>query len=121
MKALIPSEHQEQKALMEWAELMKCRIPALSLLHAIPNGGHRHPITAHKMKEEGVKPGVPDLSLPVARHGFHGLYIEMKKSKGGMVQPEQKIWHNALRDEGFRVAVCHGFEAAKAVIEEYLG
>jgi hypothetical protein len=121
MKALIPSEHQEQVDLVKWAELMKRQIPALSLLHAIPNGGDRHPAVGRKLKDEGVKAGFPDLNLPVARRGYYGLFIEMKNRIGGRLSSDQKWWKEALQREGYRVEICHGFEAAKAVIEEYLG
>ena len=40
-KLPVPSEHEEQRALVAWADLMANRFPQLRLLHAIPNGGHR--------------------------------------------------------------------------------
>ena len=54
-------EHVEQAALFRWAEFARARLPELTLLHAIPNGGHRHKATAARLKAEGVKRGVPDL------------------------------------------------------------
>ena len=30
------------------------------------------------LKRQGVKAGVPDIMLPAARAGYHGLYIELK-------------------------------------------
>ena len=63
------SEHQEQKALIQWARLNQQRFPELDLLFAIPNGGLRNIRVARKLKSEGVKPGVSDLFLPVARKG----------------------------------------------------
>ena len=33
----------------------------------IPNGGSRHPAEAARLKAQGVKAGVPDLCIPVAR------------------------------------------------------
>jgi hypothetical protein len=112
-------EHAEQVTLMRWAQLHERRYPELRLLHAIPNGGHRHPAVAKAMQEEGVKRGVPDLDLPVARGGYHGLRIEMK-APGGSVKPEQREWIDALRAEGYRAEVCVGWEAAKNLIVDYL-
>lgn len=119
-KASTPTEHQEQAALFKWAALRQAAIPALRLMHAIPNGGHRHKAVAARLKREGVKAGIPDISLPVARGGFHGLYIEMK-TKGGRVQPEQKQWRRDLIDEGYRHAICWSWEEAVREITEYLG
>jgi hypothetical protein len=47
------------------------------LRHAIPNSGRRACGTAVKLKKDRVRPGVPDLFLPAAIGGFHGLYVEM--------------------------------------------
>ena len=112
----IPTEHQEQVQLFRWAALR----PDLELLHAIPNGGERNVIVARTLKAEGVKAGVPDICLPVPRGGKCGLYIELKRQKGGRVSPEQLYWLEALMREGYACAVCLGWEAARQVIEDYM-
>ena len=114
------TEHQEQSMLIAWARLTESTWPELALLHAIPNGGWRHKATAGKLKAEGLKPGVPDLCLPVARHGYHGLYVEMK-SKKGRVQKSQRWWLEQLNAQGYKAVVCYGFAQAVDVITEYLG
>lgn len=115
----IPSEHSEQVALMQWAELAQAHRPLLGLLYAVPNGGQRHPAIAAKLKKEGVKRGVPDLHLPVARCGLHGLYLELKAADGRL-STEQKRWRDMLVAQGYGVAVVYGFEQARAVLEDYL-
>ncbi len=112
-------EHLEQVALMQWAKLSEGRYPELRLLHAVPNGGHRHLAVAAAMKAEGVKAGVPDLDLPVARGPWHGLRIELK-ARGGTLTAAQREWIDALRAEGYRAEVCVGWEAAKNLIVDYL-
>ena len=116
----IPTEAQEQATLFQWAGMMAGKWPELRLCHAIPNGGSRNPIEARHLKEQGVKPGIPDLFLPCARGGWHGLYIEMKRRKGGRVSIEQKKAIIALREQGYRVEVCEGWEKARDVIKEYM-
>ena len=113
------SEHQEQVALFQWAELQKCTMPELGLLFAIPNGGQRDAKTGAKMKREGVKRGVPDICLPVARGGHNGLFIELKFGKNKATK-EQREWSYKLVEQGYIVATCWGFEWAKDAIEEYL-
>ncbi len=117
----LPTEHAEQRALMTWATLNAARYPALGLLFAIPNGGHRSVATAGRLKAEGVKSGVPDLCLPVARQGFHALYIEMKREKGGVLSEEQKLWKTALEAERNAWFLCAGADKAQEVLEWYLG
>ena len=116
----IPTEHQEQCALFEWAAWMESRWPELRLLHAIPNGGKRDIRTAAMLKAEGVKPGVPDICLPVPRGDCHGLYIELKRRKGGTVSKEQQAWIAALMEQKYCCAVCHGWEAARDEILRYM-
>jgi hypothetical protein len=116
----IPTEAQEQAALMQWLAYAEIRYPEFRLCHAIPNGGSRNPIEAKHLKEQGVKAGIPDLFLPCARGGYHGLYIEMKRRKGGRVSIEQKKAIIALREQGYRVEVCEGWEKARDVIKEYM-
>ena len=86
----------------------------------VPNGGSRKKAEAGRFRAEGVKAGVPDLCLPVARGGFHGLYIELKRQKGSKTSDDQKAWLSNLEKQGYFVALCKGWEAAAKVITEYL-
>lgn len=118
MKSL---EHEEQVNLMQWWSLQCRRFGvAEQCLFAIPNGGQRNIITAKRMKDEGVRSGIPDLFLAVPRGKFHGLFIEMKKPKGGVVSDNQKACMEILSTNGYYVAVCHGFIEAKTAITSYL-
>lgn len=93
--------------------------PELSLLFHVPNGGKRSKTTAVRLKMEGVKAGVPDLFLPVARGGFYGLFIEMKAGKNKTTQ-KQEEWLAALGAQGYCAQVCYGFEEARDAILKYL-
>lgn len=113
------SEHNHQVSLMKWAKLQQKKHPELKWLYAIPNGGQRNVIVATKLKAEGVKKGVSDLCLPVARRGYHGLYIEMKKM-GGRATDHQKEFIGFVVMEGYCGVFCQGWESAKEKIEWYL-
>lgn len=117
--AVKQDEHQEQVTLFAWARLEESRFPELSLLFAVPNGGARNVVTGQRLKQEGVKRGVPDVWLPVARCGYHGLVIELKAGKGRPTA-EQKAWLKALAAQGWLTQVCVGFEAARDVLVRYL-
>lgn len=116
----VVTEDFEQELVMRWAIGQTATWPELVLLFHIPNGGKRGKREAEKLKRMGVKPGVPDLCLPVARGGFHGLYVEMKRLEGGRVSTEQKAWLAALHEAGHCVALCEGHEQAIAVLRDYL-
>lgn len=115
------SEHQEQCAVIEWWSYFAATVglPAFALF-AIPNAGAgAQSGQAGKMKAEGVRAGVPDLCLAVARNGFHGLYIEMK-SADGVVRPHQTEVMKYLESAGYRVVVCYGADRAMTSIKNYL-
>ena len=105
--------------LFTWAMWQQEGRPELKLLYHVPNGGKRDAKTGRALKRQGVKAGVPDLCLPVARGGYHGLYIELKAGKN-TTSPKQKEWINDLGQQGYYAAACRGWEEAKETIENYL-
>ena len=117
----VPLECDEQTWLFQWAwGAAALKWPELMLMYAIPNGGSRHKTEAARLKAQGVNPGIPDICLPVARGGYHGLYIELKRRKGGRTSEKQDEKIPLLRAQGYRVEVCLGFQRAADVIEEYM-
>ena len=117
---ITPKEDSEQAMLFDWAMMARGKYPELDLMYAIPNGGYRSIKTAKLMKATGVKAGIPDICLPVARHGFHALYIEMKRRKGGTVSVAQKSMINALAEQGNLAIVCRGMDEAIEALKNYL-
>ena len=115
-----PTEHREQTELIKWAKARAATLPELEMLVAVPNGEKRNPITGAKLKAQGVKPGFPDLFLPVPRGIYCGLAIEMKRCTGGRLSPEQRDWLERLQAQGYAAVVCNGADEAIAVIENYL-
>ncbi len=116
------SEHGHQSALMLWSVGKREQWPEIKWLYAIPNGGDRHIAVAAAMKAEGVKPGVSDLCLPVARRGYHGFYCEMKKpGKGGNESDDQKKFGAFLVEQGYFYCCCDHWELAAKTISWYLG
>lgn len=99
-----PSEDHEQMLFVQW---FRRTFPGV-LIYAIPNGGARHPAVAMKMKCTGTVKGIPDLHVPAWR-----LWIEMKRQKGGRVDPEQKKQMDYLTGIGHTCLVCAGNEIAQ--------
>ena len=119
------SEDAEQIALMAWSARAQYHgfFPELAWLFHVPNGGGRNPVEAAKLKGMGVKAGVPDLWLPVARHGVHGLCIELKKAfhhGGGKPSGEQIKWRDGLLDNGYGWALALGWKEAREILVQYL-
>lgn len=108
------TEAQEQARLVRWAIA-----EGLPLFH-IPNGGRRDPKQAASLKAQGVRKGVPDLCLPVARGPYHSLFIEMKHGKNKLTA-EQSEWIELLAANGMACAVCYSCEEAQGIVRGYLG
>lgn len=116
----VDREGQEQAALMQELQL---RYPQVyKLIYHVPNGGHRHKLVAAKLKGQGVKAGVPDLVLPMARGGHFGLYIEFKAKPpfDAEVSPSQDAYIQALNAQGYLAIVCRGSIDAVEAIRAYL-
>lgn len=106
------TEYQHQRTVMEWSCYISNRVryPGLEIKCNVVQGKQR--------KDIGVKSGVPDLCLPVARGKYHGLYIEMKAEQG-RVSDNQKTWMKRLMEQGYLAKVCYGFDEAIRCIKEY--
>ena len=120
MRNTTATEGAEQATLFSWAEMRSIKYPELRLLFHIPNGGSRGKVEAARFKAEGVKAGVPDLFLPVARGPYHGLFIEMKRQSGGRTSDAQRKWIAALAAQGYLATICYGWKEAAELIEDYL-
>ena len=72
------------------------------------------------MIAEGLRRGVPDVMLPVARGGFTGLAIEFKKP-GGKLSEHQVEYIDRLLKEGWLVNVLFDAEDAIKNVKAYLG
>lgn len=115
-------ESLEQRALIQWVQLNLKIYPDLELIFAVGNGGVRSKVEAGIMKAEGVKAGVCDLMLPVARKGFHGMFIELKVSnrKEASVSRSQIDFIERVRRRGYFADVAYGWDEARGMLEGYL-
>lgn len=94
-----PSEHAEQVGFVRWFRTKWPRV----VIFAIPNGGKRNITTAKLLVKEGVVAGVPDLFIPA-----WGIWVEMKRQKGGRLSPDQEGMIAYLESIGHRVVVGFG-------------
>lgn len=115
VKKCLP-EDQEQIIAATWLD--KNNI----LYYHVPNGGKRNAIEGAKFKRMGVKPGVPDICIPMPRQGYHGLYIELKRGdQNATTTDNQNYWLTELSKQGYDVYVAHGASALIDYVKTYLG
>jgi len=112
-KELIPTEAQEQETLVKWLEYHKdIKFSALPLGSYSENWSVRN-----RNKRIGVRSGVPDMMIILPTK--HLLFIEMKRTKGGKLSPEQESWINELDAiKNVMAIVCYGAKEAIQSIEE---
>lgn len=73
------------------------------------------------MKSEGLLKGIPDLMVAVARLGYFGLFIEMKRvGVGATTSADQDREIAKLRLAGYEVIVAYGVEEAWEFVCAYL-
>lgn len=72
------------------------------------------------LKRMGVKPGISDLFVAVPMQGYHGLFLELKEGSGKPSKAQQEFLAR-MTARGYLAVCVTGLDAAKAVIETYLG
>ena len=114
-----PLEYHEQIAVVEYLELLK-KQKKIVLFTALPNNMFtKYKNQKRKQKLEGLRKGFPDLCIVTPRTL---LFIEMKRAKKSLstVSNAQKEWIEALKNININVAVCYGFDEARAYIEKHI-
>lgn len=123
----VPREEDECVNLFKWAQTLRWRGRPISeyLIH-IPNGAYlgadvkTRGVTMGKLKAMGVQPGVYDYLVPVPLLACPGLWLEMKRTKGGEVSDDQKAFKRRMVALGWRCEIAKGWVEASRIIEEHL-
>lgn len=122
----VDHEGLEQKVLIRWLFAEQQRGTEVGQAYAhiyhVPNGGQRNKKTAADLKQQGVKAGVSDLVVKVARGGWHGLYLEFKATPPhhAATAASQREWLALAESEGYCAVLARGLEEAKEVLREYM-
>lgn len=124
IKRLIPSEGQEQRALIQWINYHPI---VRNYYLKIPNEGKRSLANGWNLKQEGLLPGASDLFIFYPTESFHGLFLEMKRNKEYTASERKtKSWIaqqqflDTVRSAGYAGIIAFGWEHGKQIIEDYL-
>jgi len=85
-----------------------------------PNEGKRSARYGKLLKDMGMRPGVADLFITTARHGFIGAWIELK-SINGKLSPVQKLFLEEMSQQNYFTATCWSIDEAIKTIAWYFG
>lgn len=113
MSGIRPTEDGEQAVIIGY-----CDYRNITIVH-IPNEAKRSVAYGAKMKRMGLRKGFPDLFIPMARNGYHGLFIELKRDILSKATKDQLEWIAYLNGQGYYATVCYGANAAIKEIEKY--
>ena len=88
-------EHEVQKAICQYLDIRKV------CYWAVPNGGNRSKSEASRLKAEGVKAGVPDITV-VHDGMYYGLEVKKPATKTpkGYLSKAQKDMIKKIEDVG---------------------
>ena len=106
------------EAIVQCHVVQYCDWHKIPVFH-IPNGGKRNRKEAANLKRQGVRAGVPDLCIPVAKGSYHGLYIEFK-SPEEKPSKDQKELLQGLQEAGYFACVIDRLDAAIKITQSYL-
>lgn len=109
------TEYEECKLLVGYLELLKMQGKVVVFSHTANETYTKSWKQKRKNKEMGVRSGVPDYIIVTPKKV---LFIEMKRTKGGVISDTQKKWVSALEATKTACKVCYGFDEAKLFLDE---
>lgn len=113
----IPTEHEEQVAVVEYIEYLM-KQGKIEGFTAIPqNMWTKSWGQKIKAKQEGVRPGFPDMVIVTKDHV---VFLEMKRIKGGVVREEQKRWKAILDSKATVSTISLGAKEALDFIDSVI-
>ncbi len=114
-KPRAPTEAKEQVKLANY-----CRARGL-VIHHSPNEGKRSYAFGQGLRSAGMSRGFPDLLIlnPCEYIGgrWVGVAIELKRTTGGVVSPEQERWIAMLRTFRWLAFIAKGADAAIDILQ----
>ena len=109
------SEHAMQVKVVQYFRNFYPEI----VICSIPNGAGTTAKNRLQLYSEGLLAGMPDLFVAESRHGFCGLFIEMKTDNGVESNTQQRIRHR-LEKNHYLCYVARSDTTAIEIIESYL-
>jgi hypothetical protein len=105
-------EHQIQVAIAQYLDLRRL------CWWAVPNGGRRNIGTARKLKAEGVKSGIPDITL-IYKGQFYGIEVKKPKTETpkGILSKVQKDRIAQIEASGGVVGLAYSVADVEKLLE----
>ena len=115
-KLAVPTERSEQRSFVKWFYMQYPN----KRLAKFCNEGKRTELQTSLLIYEGMLVGAPDMVIFVARRPYHGLLIEMKRRKHGIVSKAQQEQIAYLNSEQYLAIICFGWDDAREATIKYM-
>jgi len=113
------TEHAIQAGYMEWVTIMARTDWRYLNIWANPNAGKRGPRAAWLLKREGMKRGVPDITVAIQTPHAAGLYLEFKSEKGKPTK-EQIEFLQRLNKAGYIAIIVRTLTEAMEITKDHM-
>lgn len=111
------TEHDICVTLCQYLQLKHPKVWAVTF--HVPNEGKHTTYYRAKQATIGVKSGVPDYMIAIAKGAYHGMFLEMKTKKG-QISVNQNKWIEKLSQQGYLATIARGIDDAIEQVEMYL-
>ena len=106
------TEDQLQKAVATYLD-------ACGLLWChVPNEGKRHPVSGKRLKDKGMKAGVPDCLIFESTQEYKGLAIELKVGRNAPTE-SQLEWKAKLISRGWAWELAYDLDEVISIVKQY--
>ena len=112
------NSNEEELEQIKTVTYIKYQYPRV-LFTISPAGIRLHPAVGTKFKRMGYLAGTSDIIILTANRYYHGLLIEMKRIKGGVVSDNQRTFLNHALANGYEAKVANGYLEARKIIDDY--
>lgn len=112
-------EDAELVKFFDWVKWHENHDPRLKTIFHVANERRTSPQAGLRLKQKGVRTGIPDICVPIPRKGFHALYIELK-IKPNKLTESQETMLKLLYDLGHCARVAWSGDEAIDILKSYL-
>jgi len=116
-KSLIGGEEGLQMAVVSF---LKSKYPDVITNSSLLQGNINNVGLSVKANQMGYCAGTPDLAIYEPCGKYHGLFIEFKNGKKGVVSPAQKEAMQHLTHKGYKCEVVRSYHEGVNAINKYM-
>lgn len=112
-------EDEELIKFFDWLAWQEKQEPMLRIIHHVANERRASWAAGKRLKRKGVRKGILDVSCPIPRGRYHGLYVELKIRPNKLTEDQVEVM-KILHGLGHCVRVAWSGDELIGIVKEYL-